>query len=594
MSFPSHSSRWSSFLTSYILTGMMSETPASTSSPHAVASHPFNQPSADIYLRTADHVHFYVHRQILSQASSVFADMFTLPQPPAQSSEAPPIVDVTEDSKTLDQLLRLCYPINKRELGNLDDVIPVLKAAMKYEMEWPVSIITRDLLSIAPQTPLHTWAVACRAGLEEVARKAASEIRGRAAGPAERLELLKSMLQKEGLLQTLDGVHAGDYFRLREFLRSNDSEPHMALLSRTSYPPLKTTLLSGFMTGYASNDLPRVFPIPVSRSSSNSPTSHGGVPFVAPSSPAPDVVVACREGSRIPAHQIVLIIHSFPVTRYIQQSSTSLPTLSSSTQEPNAKSPLSKLPIIEVDLEPATVYALLRLCYEGKDSLPTDFPNLARLIVATDKYGMSQASLAAQQRWETAAGADSLNAYFIALHYQLNAQARGAAKAVLATPLTGEYVACMEDAPSITYHRLLVYYSACATAVSDELEKGAWDWTTATSGVYASVTCPQGYNNYGRISCSGRTCSVTPTWLAGHLRNLKVEVESQGPGKIWQVTTDALLTRSQSETVWPSCTATQCRELVTAFVQTGSSLTQAIAQAISKVRRSLTLLIHHC
>ncbi|KAI0794419.1 hypothetical protein C8Q74DRAFT_575495 [Fomes fomentarius] len=562
MRFPSHSSRWSSFLTSHILTGIMSETSASTC-PHVVASHPFNQPSADIYLRTTDHVHFYVHRQILSQASSVFADMFTLPQPP-ESSEAPPIVDVTEDSKTLDQLLRLCYPINKRELGNLDDVIPVLKAAMKYEMEWPVSIITRDLLSIAPQTPLHTWAVACRAGLEEVARKAASEIRGRAAGPAERLELLKTMLQKEGLLQTLDGVHAGDYFRLREFLRSNDSEPRMALLSRTSCLPLETTLLSGFMTGYASNDLPRVFPSSVSHSSSNSPTSHGVAPFVAPSSPAPDVVVACREGSRIQAHKIVLIIHSFPVARYIQKSSASLHTLSSSTTTRGAKSPLSKRPIIEVDLEPSTAYALLRLCYEGKDSLPTDLPTLARLIVATDKYGMSQASVAAQQRWETAAGADPLGAYFIALHYQLNAQARGAAKAVLAKPLTGEYVPCMEDAPSITYHRLLVYYSACATAVSDELEKG--------------------YNyNYGRLGCLGRTCEITPSWLAGHLRSLKVEVESRGPGKIWEVTTDALLTRSQSETVWPSCTATQCRELVTAFVQTGSSLSQAIAQAISQV-----------
>ena len=40
------------------------------------AQSPFNQPSADITIRTSDHVDFHVHSQILSQASPVFATMF--------------------------------------------------------------------------------------------------------------------------------------------------------------------------------------------------------------------------------------------------------------------------------------------------------------------------------------------------------------------------------------------------------------------------------------------------------------------------------------------------------------------------------------
>lgn len=73
-----------------------------------------------------------------------------------------PDVDLVEDSKTLRRLLLLCYPVNKPELEPLEDIVPVLRAATKYVMEWPITLITRNLLSLVPSKPFRVWAVACK------------------------------------------------------------------------------------------------------------------------------------------------------------------------------------------------------------------------------------------------------------------------------------------------------------------------------------------------------------------------------------------------------------------------------------------------
>ncbi|KZT05033.1 uncharacterized protein LAESUDRAFT_656693, partial [Laetiporus sulphureus 93-53] len=79
------------------------------------AAAPFNKNSADVILRTADEVDFHLHKAVLMLASSVFEDMFSILQPAVSAAELDfetdlPIVPVTETSKTLDALLRLCYP----------------------------------------------------------------------------------------------------------------------------------------------------------------------------------------------------------------------------------------------------------------------------------------------------------------------------------------------------------------------------------------------------------------------------------------------------------------------------------------------------
>ncbi|OJT06929.1 hypothetical protein TRAPUB_2225, partial [Trametes pubescens] len=155
----------------------MPDTPRPTRAPH-----PFDLPSGDLILRTADLVDFHVHTLFLSMASPFFAAMLALPQPATNTMAAvpeAPVVPVFEDSATLELLLRLVYPISKPRAKMEDPqmIVPALHAAAKYEMELPVDILSERLVAIIPNSPLQVWAAACRTGLEDVARQAAVALR---------------------------------------------------------------------------------------------------------------------------------------------------------------------------------------------------------------------------------------------------------------------------------------------------------------------------------------------------------------------------------------------------------------------------------
>ncbi|KAH9913580.1 uncharacterized protein BXZ73DRAFT_22343, partial [Epithele typhae] len=183
---------------------------------------PFDQPSVDLILRSSDRVDFYVHRNILAQASPVFADMRSIPQPsPISQEEAfdPPIVNVSEDEKTLRRLLFLCYPLKKPDIESLRDVELVLTAAIKYDMEWPISSLSDRLQSSANEHPLQVWAIACRASLEGIAQNAAAKMKAPRPSTTTMETSLKTLIGADGL-GVLEGISAGVYFRLREYLSS--------------------------------------------------------------------------------------------------------------------------------------------------------------------------------------------------------------------------------------------------------------------------------------------------------------------------------------------------------------------------------------
>lgn len=104
-----------------------------------VVNAPFNTDFADAILRTSDKIDFYVHIPILRMASTVFGDMFTTSQPPSEArptQTAPfrPIVNLTEDSATIDCVLRYCYPVLDPTITDLDVLDRVLTAADKYNI----------------------------------------------------------------------------------------------------------------------------------------------------------------------------------------------------------------------------------------------------------------------------------------------------------------------------------------------------------------------------------------------------------------------------------------------------------------------------
>src|ERR1700735_106632 len=78
---------------------------------------PFNKVKADVILRSADNVDLRFFKLLLSLASSFFDDMFTLPQAPKghdsnERKDGLPVVQVTEEKKTLEMLLLMCYPMS--------------------------------------------------------------------------------------------------------------------------------------------------------------------------------------------------------------------------------------------------------------------------------------------------------------------------------------------------------------------------------------------------------------------------------------------------------------------------------------------------
>ncbi|KAI0629322.1 hypothetical protein C8Q77DRAFT_1143342 [Trametes polyzona] len=393
------------------------------------APFPFNQSSADLTLRTADSVDFRVHSQILAQASPFFASMLALPQPtnptePANlaAAEAHACVErvpVSEDSATLDLLLRLVYPIPKRSAqvsAEVAALVFALRAAIKYEMALPVETLSERLLAITPNEPLQVWAAACRMGLEDVALQAAEALK--AAWTPTGTEALACM-DEPG---QMEGISAGDYFRLKQILSGAESARELPVTTATSTPTVQD----------------------VSGDAAPSPFSTD--------LPDPDVKCQPTSGTPFLPHQNFLSIHS-PVLR------TRLASLRAAapTNTPSPPEPV----VLEFDESPEVVSVLLQACYLAEDGLPKDLDSLAQALVAANKYQMARVGRYVRTAWDEAAGAQPLEAYLVAVHHGLKDCGRAAARRVLEQPIATAWAPAMNTAPALVYHRLLVYYDTC-------------------------------------------------------------------------------------------------------------------------------------
>lgn len=105
--------------------------------------------------------------------------MFTLPQPgdvkDTHKTDALPVVEVEEEQKTVDILLRLCYPGHVPVLEDINDIKLLLAAITKYEMAPLMSLAQISLASPKhlEASPLRVYALACLYHLPEEARSAA-------------------------------------------------------------------------------------------------------------------------------------------------------------------------------------------------------------------------------------------------------------------------------------------------------------------------------------------------------------------------------------------------------------------------------------
>ncbi|KAI0731939.1 hypothetical protein C8Q72DRAFT_819884 [Fomitopsis betulina] len=147
--------------------------------------------NADVILRSSDLYDFRARKAILAEASSVFDDMFSLPQPPAPASattsdqsestvvdsgeykDGLPVIALQEESSVLNRLLRFCYPIPKRAIHNIDTLSPVLAASIKYAMDGVTAMLREELRRLATEYPLRAFCLAVLHGFVPEAKHAA-------------------------------------------------------------------------------------------------------------------------------------------------------------------------------------------------------------------------------------------------------------------------------------------------------------------------------------------------------------------------------------------------------------------------------------
>lgn len=139
--------------------------------PTRLASAPFDDPDADIILRTCDKVDFRVMKLVLRLASLVFKNVLSLPQQSHPSTgegreNEASVVTVSESSTTLDRLFRFCYPI-----------ADVLEAAQKYgiaSVTLPANVALKLKAERSEMDAFTAYVIPCRFKFKEVARAAAA------------------------------------------------------------------------------------------------------------------------------------------------------------------------------------------------------------------------------------------------------------------------------------------------------------------------------------------------------------------------------------------------------------------------------------
>lgn len=393
------------------------------------ASAPFDDAGADTILRTCDGVHFYVYRIVLSLGSPFFKSMFSLTQPasPAGTLTSPkgqPIIDVQENSRTLDHLLRLCYPIPDPVIQAIGDIGDVLEAAMKYEMEQSITLMKKLLHKGSADQPLEVFAVACRLDMEEEAVAAARTWRTtmpyipeRPVGRNGTVDWSRTVAGQT-YIEPMAQISAGAYFRLLRFIRT-DEVPNFCNpggISTDALPPLTKAIPT------------------------NLPDFDG----------EPDIIIRSSDDVDFSAHKSIISFASSMLSNGI-----ALPTTSKS------------LPTVQVDEHSAVLNVAIQLCYPLEDPVLID-PNLAiQLLRYATAHKARRAKDYVRRHLNSLSGLHPLRMFFIAAAQGWEAEARTAVLLALHSNIESTYVPEMEQVSARVYRTFLKHHYECFRKVAD-------------------------------------------------------------------------------------------------------------------------------
>ncbi|KAI0704138.1 hypothetical protein C8Q76DRAFT_801888 [Earliella scabrosa] len=419
-----------------VLPSMAGDAPDSSAAPY-----PFNKPDADVVLRSTDSVDFHVRSHILLEASPAFERI--LASQPSAPLNAP--IGVNADSKSLDILLRLCYPIRRkpRTPRTMEEIRSALCVAIEYEMELPIEALEDELVDIAARgNALEVWVLARELKSEGLARRAIECTFG-----TERL-VLENLAHR-------DGITAADILRLREYHRLRGRvDSDFKLLGPPRIATAPTEEDPEFLA---------VSPIPA---------------FVSPL-PHPDLDCVSSDHVEFSVHEQIISNASGYIRQQIAEieaaqcytaTVTSTKTKKGSKKKRIVRSSSPIAPVMSLPVGSKALASVFSLCYYDQAvdvSLPPS--EFLDVLLAAEKLEMPGAVKALQGSWEIVAARDPLRAYFAAACKQLGECATTAAKVVLQNRLDGHYIPEMETTPALAYIRLERYCERCRAAAKQAL-----------------------------------------------------------------------------------------------------------------------------
>ncbi|KZT58383.1 hypothetical protein CALCODRAFT_508239 [Calocera cornea HHB12733] len=104
----------------------------------------FQNPDADIVVKSSDNVEFRVWKCILIEGSVVFKDMLSSAN---SSQDAADPVPWPEPAKVIDRLLMLMYPVVKPALDSIEEIFTLIHAADKWQIDVAIAYLKENLMS---------------------------------------------------------------------------------------------------------------------------------------------------------------------------------------------------------------------------------------------------------------------------------------------------------------------------------------------------------------------------------------------------------------------------------------------------------------
>ncbi|KAH9916058.1 hypothetical protein B0H21DRAFT_703152 [Amylocystis lapponica] len=388
----------------------------------SVASAPFGKPNADIILRSSDLVDFMTFKIVFALASPVFEDMFEIPQPPSSSvaqdihpENGIPIIFVAENSATLDRILRLFYPVANPVLSNVADTDEALGAAQKYQMTEATAQLSRSLLGFSEVEIYPTYAVACRYGLEDVARAAALVYWRRNKG--------RQLASREPIFYVpeMDNISAGALYRLLRFCYGATNEQEFKFLPEARTRPATPVIPSPPLASH---------------------------PFDKPSTKS-DLLIQSSDGVHFHVTSLLLALSSPVFAELIDQ-------LPDTPASPGAR-------VITVTEDSHMLLWILHFCYPMEDPIIPSH-ELEDIMSAGRKYRLVRMTNAAKRMCGDLAITDALRAYLLAMREGWEEVANEMAKHAV-YQRHDVYLPEMEDATAKVYYQLLVYRCNCLKVI---------------------------------------------------------------------------------------------------------------------------------